>query len=411
MRINHSIGKWSDNRYFRYSMYLFLLYCFIPTVRSLPLMTVQIPIVLFSYVLLLISIINRGDINRAINCFLYTLIIIVFNYLFFYLQDCDVGSQALSTTIGTNFSLFISCFSLFILYSGELEYIRNKERLLNFIFLLIVITSITTIIGTFQYEGACRQLAGNNNAELNNLYERLNIGGYRFIYFLVTICPLMMKRVFEKKRVVDILTLILMVVCILRSEYTIAILITIAVILICIFIKKNQLIGIVVVSIAIAIILFFYNDIITWLIDFYSGLYTVRTRLEMMLVYKNTGSATGDLLIRQELMTKSWTSFVSNPVCGSFFRSGKHIGGHSEILDFLGHAGIIGVVSLFIVLKGIRRRMYNAFLTVDKYYYVMVILVLVISLLNTFYAPELFFAIFVMPILTSTEITQGCATK
>lgn len=380
-------------------MYIFLVYCFIPAIRSLPLVTFQIPLVLLSYFFLFLSILNRGDRHQAANFLIFTVLLAIFNYVFIYLQDYDVGSQALSTAIGVNFTFFITTFPLLIVYSGELEYVEDREAILRFVFLLVILTSITTIIGTFQYEAPCRQLAGNNNPVLNQLYTQRNIGGYRFIYFLVLACPLMMRRILNRVNFENCLVLVLSVICIIRSEYTIALLMVIAIILVCVFIKNNNATGIFLVCLVFGAFLFFYERVLMWLISQFSHSYSIVSRLEMLLTYNNTGSATGDLFVRQELYSKSWNSFVSNPLFGTLFKNGQFIGGHSEVLDFLGHSGIFGLLVFRVLYKSTRIRLTECGIKFDQYYVVLIIMALITAFLNTFYAPELVFAITVFPIL------------
>lgn len=387
-------------------MYIFLVYCFLPAIRSLPLVVVQIPLILLSYFFLFMSILNRGDRHHAANFLIFTVLLAIFNYVFIYLQDYDVGSQVLTTAIGVNFSLFVSAFPLLIVYSGELKYVEDRDALLRFVFLLVIFTSITTIIGTFQYEAPCRQLAGNNNRALNQLYTQRNIGGYRFIYFLVLACPLMMRRILNRVNFENCLVLVLSVICIMRSEYTTALLMVIVILLVCVFIKHTNAIGIALVCLVFCIFLFFYEDVLIWLINRFSHSYTIVSRLEMLLVYNNIGRATGDLFVRQELYNQSWNSFVSNPLFGTLFRSGQFIGEHSEILDYLGHSGLLGLLVFGILLKSIKHRLAICGFLFDKYNVVLLVVALAIAFLNTFSAPELFFAVTVLQVLFSETNKQ-----
>lgn len=391
--------KSNGNGMFWLSFYLYVGYCFLPIIRGWSLYTFQMPLIIFCYITLLLSTKDRRKINRLL---VLSIEIVLFNFFFLYLQD-SAGVSALSTAIGINYKYFANMMPLLYAASGGLNYC-DKESVLKFVLIFVLITAFTTISGSFAYEGASRQVSGNNNAVLNDLYTNKNIAGYGFIYFLIITMPLLMKRYFYKHKIVTLATLAVFSFCIIRSEFTMAILLLGLTVASCFLMRKKNKIGLFILIIAGFFLLAYSNSILIWLIDKFSDSHTVSARLQSLLVTSNGGSLNGDLLNRKELYTKSWVSFAHNPIIGGFFSfNTKHVGGHSELIDLLGHVGIIGMFIFACIISNVKKM--ECFAAIEKDYFLTITFTLafVISIMNNFLSQELLFGIFIMPILLSSK--------
>ena len=391
----------SENSLFSISILLFLLYCFIPAVRSLSLYVVQIPLITISYVALLLSVASRGGKKAVARVFTVSLLILVFTVLFF---QGIVFTISTSTLIGIYFSLFIVTIPFIYVYSRELEFV-NYESLYLFIMILVIITCITTIIGTYQYPSPCRQISGNANAELNKLYSSKNIGGYRFIYFLLLCIPYMIKRLQLRRSLFDLLVLLLSSFCILRSDFTTAIILWLIVLAFSIALKNSKVITIILIGISSVLLFVFFDDFLVWIAGKTTS-FSLNNRINSLLLYMQGGFSEGDLLIRKDLYSPSLQVFLHNPIGGEFFSfDGQSGGGHSQILDFLAHSGLIGLVFLFAFIHGISKWPSLRLIESDGFRKLQLCLALVIASINTFLAPELFFAILVIPLL-QTKVSK-----
>lgn len=386
--------RFSDNRYFSLSIILFLTYCLIPKVRSFSLYVIQIPIVIVSYVMLLLAVNARRGNKATIDLFLLSVLIVLFNYVF--LQGLS-SSLNIITTIGIAFSLFVVAFPLMYLYSRELDFV-DSDTLYYLIVLLMAITCITTIIGTYQYPSPCRQVSGNNNAVLNSLYTSKNIGGYRFVYSLLLCIPYIVKRIRIKKSLFDLILLALFSFCIIRSDFTTAIMLWIIVLAFSIALKKGNTISLLLIGLVAIMLLVVWDDILSYIAS-KSTSNMLNHRINSLLLYSRGGYADGDLAIRQDLYTNSLNAFLQNPIFGDFFKSSRSAGGHSQILDFLANFGLIGALILIAIIRRISKWPSIKNIERDKYRSLQVVLAVVIATLNTFLAPEMLFSILVFPML------------
>ena len=149
-----------------------------------------------------------------------------------------------------------------------------------------------------------------------------------------------------------------------------------------------------------AVIVFSFLDDILILIAKNSTSYVLNNRINTFLLYMRGGTIGGDLLIRKDLYINSIQAFLRNPIFGEFFRFGKRsAGGHSQILDLLANTGIVGAIIILTIVRQIKKWPSVSMIEIDKYRKLQIILAVVIAILNTFSAPEMFLAILVMPML------------
>lgn len=384
------------------SLLLYSFYCFTMVLRWLPAVTVQMPIIMFAYLLLLIGTCSYVGSQKAINLLLFTVLLALFDFFFIFLQNSSAGMTFVNK-IGANFTLFVVTFPILFLYSGAFEFV-DKNRILKWVMIIISITAITTILGSFMYESPCRELATPYNTDLDNLYKSKNIGGYGFIYFLVVLSPLIMRRILQKFEIKYLIVLILSGVCIICSEYTTALLLFVLGIFLSIAIQRRNIVIGVVAVIAIIIVYVNLDTILKFGIELFSESYSVSSRLNMILTYRQFDSMSGDLQIRSELYAESLNSFLRNPIIGSFFSSTQQIGGHSEILDYLGYSGLLGVLAIIPVIRVVKNNPIYKSLDKDSYYIAMCVIAFFLALSNTYCAPELTYVLVIIPVLLDARL-------
>lgn len=399
MRVKHR-----DDPLFLISFYMYLFFGFTYYMRTLPVMYFQLPYMAVCLFFLCVATYNKK--GRYVDTLIVISILIIgFNYLFVYLQS-DVGSYSLITSFGVNFKLFLALYPLLILISQCLD--RNNIVFLKNVFIcVLVFTSITTIIGTYKYEAPCRFLAAMKDAELTTLYQSHNIGGYTFIYSLVLFIPVLLSELNKKFRIHVFLVLCLFLFCIVRSEYTTALLLSFLGITIgLVLIVKNVYLRI---AIGLVGLLFIgcFEQLLVWAIDFFQNIsFDLTYRLESVLQYYLTDSLTGDLLGRTQDYMLSINNFINNPFFGAFFKSGVHGGEHSEILDLIGHSGLVGLSVLILIIFKIRLFFVSIGIKRDRFLVLVFFLALLLALINTFSATELFFCILVVPVLFFSKETD-----
>lgn len=295
-----------------------------------------------------LGILMKRD-KMIINMFGITVLIVFFNLIVYYSQWSNYINL-----YSKSYWLFIFWFP----YVQALYYIKFADasilrKLLKLFIALLVITSITTIIGSFRFDDVSRILASSSASKIYNWY---NIGGYGFIYSLVLAIPGIIYIYHESKNKKYLIVLALFYFCIIRGEYTIALLLSLPSLILLISWKKSvkRLVQIGVIS-----ILFFqlfryqFAKIILALSHFFSRLNVNFLDYRLMQLYNSIilGEMKGGLNVRANLYEMSFNSFIENPIAGNLFTTSSTgaIGGHSEILDLLGGAGLLGV-SIFSLL-------------------------------------------------------------
>lgn len=384
--------------WFYASFFIYTIYSFTFILRWLPVVTVQMPIIILCYLFLMIFVILRFGLKKTIDFLVVSCLILIFNFFFIYLQR-DSSNMSIVNKIGSNFTLFVTSFPILLIYSGGISDL-NKKYLLNFVCLIVFVTAITTIVGTYIYPSPCRELATPYNIELDYLYKSKNIGGYGFIYFIVIITPLLLKKIVNDFNLWWIMFFAISSFVVIRSEYTIAIFLLIIGVFISIATQRSNIFVGIFIIIIISSFFIYVEDILNWLIGAFSESYTITSRIRMVLNYLKFNSISGDLLDRQNLYKISISTFLKNPFFGGLFDLNKvHVGGHSEILDYIAHSGLFGLIVIKFFISSIYKIKSYRRVKKDSYFLTMIIIAIILSLTNNFSDPELLYGILIMPIL------------
>lgn len=392
----------SWNSSFVYCFCIYAFYCLTSLLRGMSAIGVQMPIVLFCFILLLSS---KGYLrSNYIQLPTLSVFFIIFNYIFIFGQGGTGEEGNIIKNFGANFTLFNVTFPILMVASGCFSTV-DTSKLYKLVLLITLTTCITTILGTYTYDYPCRELATPNNPDLDNLYKSKNIGGYGFIYYLLLLIPILIGKIRKNRGKLEITVLLASIGCVIRSEYTTALLIMFVTFGGSLYIiSKNIFIKLGAVIVGVVVI-FFLEDILIWAGSaFGESSFFVEQRINMLLDYNSTGQTDGDMAERQELYMLSLNSFLNNPLFGGMFSPKTHVGGHSEVLDYLGHSGLVGLLLLSIMYKTLKYRTpmgeinyKNPFIKLSS------LIALVIASMNTFLSPELIFGVTVLPLLASNN--------
>lgn len=228
--------------------------------------------------------------------------------------------------------------------------------------ILVLITSITTILGLDVYPDASRKLASRGNKLLVDIWYQMNIGGFDFIYSLVLLLPItywMIQRSDKKFKIVNTIIFIIELYCIYKSSYTTALVMSL--ISLCM----------VIVNIQPHLKPFFYflgsvffllsgtgalSDMILWLSTQVESSYVADRLLQLSMVLNGTDvndigtESTNDRLV---LYKTALDSFLSSPIWGNNISTFNKelLAGHSVVLDTLAGAGLIGIVFVIVIFK------------------------------------------------------------
>lgn len=215
--------------------------------------------------------------------------------------------------------------------------------------LAFLITMVLTLKTLIQYPGAARVLASNTFAQYGlDRYRRMGTGGFDFIYSLVLLAPVCLAVILRTKRTVRLLTvafLALVVLNILLSGYTTAILLLVLtpVLFLCMANKRSIVIGIALIPVALWVFQAYRAEFANLLYDLAEqfGSKAVEGHIiELADILAQKSSV--DELARVEHYKKSVDAFLSSPLFGVYMTSGAGaVSGHSTLLDLLGGGGLL----------------------------------------------------------------------
>lgn len=324
------------------SLYVYLSYI------MLPFLSVSLPPIIRTFIIMFImasSIVLTTFVypKRAGRMLILHLAIILFITIYYY----GKGWYLRTDYIGHLTNSYMFWAALAFTYTIENWEYDRKKRLYNFLMLLIIITSITTIIGNIVYPMASRVLA-NNARENADMYLSKNIGPYGFIYGLIVMFPCIFIKSKSNKKYIFVIALIIAVQ--LVAQYSIAIIILIVLILFMSISPNYSLPRIAAISGLTAVSVFVFSPIfdkaLIYIISLFEAwgfdMFTDRfSTLAYMFTY---GDMTGDLSKRIDLYENSIYAFIKNPILGNSIAENTYeLGGHSEILDTLGAGGIFAM--------------------------------------------------------------------
>ena len=286
--------------------------------------------------------------------------------------------------------------------------IQFAKFLLFVVFLCYVLTGVTTYIGCVLYPGATRELASLyslNNSEKIELYHSLNIGGFDFIYSLVLLVPLFIFLIKYKStnfsiKFLSITSIVGLVLVVLKSEYTTALLCLLLGISCFFIISKKGDISFLPTLVCVVIFFIIFDTSVGSLFYYLSsqiGSEIVSSRLEGLAdIINGYNSNEIDIDKRQDLYLLDLNLFLSSPIWGV----GKAEGGHSFILIYLAKFGFIGLTLLVYFFRKLFDYSIKPFFNSPIYSYLIIIFILqiILSILNPMIIYDIF--IFIIPLFT-----------
>lgn len=257
-------------------------------------------------------------------------------------------------------------------HAGE----KALKRMLIFIGLSYVATAITTYIGNQMFPLASRQLAAifqSDEVYMYDVYMKMNIGGFNFIYALVLLTPAVIFLIRSKNIpfLVGILLLVLFGATVIISEYTTALLSFLLILLSLLFLRKDfggKQIGLLMTVAFIVVIVF--DQLLFPQLTQLTGLFgseAIDARLTEMSDFSTSGGASeGDLGSRINLYGISLNSFIQSPLWGS---PNAKFGGHSYVFDNLARYGLLGLLGMIWMYRQMYRLYYKPLKNADFYGY------------------------------------------
>lgn len=268
-----------------------------------------------------------------------------------------------SSAVGNYILNFVIAFlpAIIAMQVGEMKGLDGKRFFANCLQVAMIfsgITSITTIIGLNQYPMASRELASGTAIYDTLKYSRINIGGYEYIYSLVLLIPIAIWMIRHSKgfmKALNIAVLVLNILCIYESQYTLALICTVLAFLV-VLMQKHRKLALIILAVLIAMLAIngfaLLGDLFEWASEVVNQEYVSDRLLQVsqLLSGETVNTETNDERIQHYL--NELQSFADSPIWGHnlFSYNSDRISGHSVVLDMLGGAGILGLTLLIVLV-------------------------------------------------------------
>lgn len=271
----------------------------------------------------------------------------------------------------------------------KIESYRSIKIFTFSLFIFLLITAVTTIIGLQANPDAARYLAtvSDANEEKNVLYNFMNIGGYGFVYSFALIYPAVIYG-FKRKKI-NVVFLIVFIVLdlllVLGAGYTIALLLFI-ISTVFVFLRRDitvkEIIAILIIAVLAIIVVFpLLARGLKALADVIDN-DNISERLKDIAGGKEGLEASEDN--RLELYLMSINSFFSQPIFGGMFE-GVSLSGHSYILDTVAQYGLFGIIALIFIYRAIYKKFFAPYKNRQGYGFVFwtFLQIIILSTINT----------------------------
>jgi O-antigen ligase len=215
-----------------------------------------------------------------------------------------------------------------------------------------------------QYPTAARELASGDALFNVSKYHQANIGGYDFIYALVMVAPVMLwmiRRTAGFMRLVNIFALVAAITCVIKSQYTIA-LITLALSIAIALIRRNKAMGFVLTA---GVLLFLLTgglnqlgEFVRWLSTKVEYDYVSDRLLQVAQVLQGQVISTDTSSRRMDIYFHAIDLFRQKPIFGwnLFSFSKENVSGHTLILDLLSGGGILGLILYVLPIRSLCKK-------------------------------------------------------
>lgn len=252
------------------------------------------------------------------------------------------------------------------------------------------VTSFTTIIGLNIYPMASRELASGTAIYDTTRYTKINIGGFEYIYALVIFIPVLfwtINRTVGMRKAIYIAILLLDIICIYESQYTIALIcMAISVIITWMMLHPRSAGGIITFSILFLLLDGFSSlgIFFCWLSENIGQEYVADRLLQVSQLFNGTRISTETSDERIMHYINDFEYFLRKPIIGHnwWHYKNKAISGHTMILDILSGAGLVGIGVLAVICQKIYSMVLKVNGKISPYVRSIWTMVIIVSILN-----------------------------
>lgn len=252
-------------------------------------------------------------------------------------------------------SYLIMVYSIFIYYYNNNRYVKFQKYLCYFLIFDWTFVGINTYFQLQKNPLLARFLSTDIETREKLLGQStfLGVGSYPYFYALVGVI-LLLAFLFlnqRKRKILLLLTIIFALLILLKSSFTIAIILAIIFIILIIMLKyMNKYIVLNIVLMGV-ILLFIFRGVFAYIFIFFADAQGIPTEVSIRLTelanfLSNLDISGTDLSARFRLYLESIEAFVDNILFGIVLKTDGHklLGNHSAWLDLLGTFGLFSIL-------------------------------------------------------------------
>lgn len=397
-----------NNNFFVILLVLRIFLQFSPALETRTSLMINFPILVALYLYIFLNL-DKGVFIKSIKT-IPIFIVLVLNHI-----AASTGEIQLINIIYIILQWLIWPFSGFFIIN-RLSIKSQKIFFWSFL-ICFIITSITTIYGCITFPSAARLLANGNfvveNADLVAIYRGMNIGDFQFVYTLVLIIPVVLCvcRNYLRHKIAGYFILALFLYTIYKTQYTTALLLSIAAVSFLIIPATHYsrrpvawLASFIVIAVIASPL---FSGVLLYVSSAFQGeVLTERlSELSMYVGGRDLDEST-DYGTRLSLWGLSLDTFLKYFFTGVYFVTKRsqaymYIGGHSFILDTMARFGIVGFLLLIWMFMTLYKLYIKPYRQRPEYIYILVVYAINIvqCLLNTLSIVIVF--VFLIPLLLS----------
>lgn len=249
-----------------------------------------------------------------------------------------------------NIRVSLTFFGTAFVYSLYEYDIDRKVRFGNFLLVLFLVTSVTTIVGVIADPGAARAVANASKTkqafEEDYILGKKNISSLYLFQSMAIMTPIFVSFIRNQKKMIGIVSFAVCFFAILKASFTICLLVFFVGIILSLFYIKGNSKAFLFAIILIVVLFLPWESIFNWLSKTISNK-DISKRMTELSLFFSTGNATGDSALRSLAYESSLKTFLSNPFgigpLYSYKLGEDGIGYHSQFLDDLARYGVFGL--------------------------------------------------------------------
>lgn len=330
-------------------------------------------------------------------------VFIIYTVLFAYLTNND--------TIGNRFFELAQIPLFYLAYEKNRYYGQSRDNLL-IVALFVPFIFITSFLTLYAYRinpYISRATKKQFSTGVENM--KMGIGGYEFVYFLVFLLAVGVffllckhQRFNRKQTIVGLIGLMVLIVNITLSNYSLAFLMLMLIVFMRLFFLQIRINTLVIYFIPITVFFILSAQITVFLLNMLINILgdTLNASRIIELKYLLISNSVGNAMeSRFNVYAYSINAFLHNPVFGAlaappgdYYSNVARYGNHSQLLDTFAFYGLgIGFLQLYVYLKPIKARIVK----INGFYeglplLIMMLFVILITLNNV--TPSIGFAVF-----------------